>query len=238
MKVNKYPSIVRVESLRKAFRHPRLLLYFLRGYREEGLAREHVGMHLHQTTRMGFEGSEDPIELFHKAVDLCQNPCYSTTYLYWICRQLKPRKVVETGVHFGVSSAFILEALEGTGGRLYSIDLPNVARGGWDILPPNSQPGCVVPERLRHNWTLILGDVRKKLVPLLQALGQIDVFHHDSTHTYELMTFEFEAAWPFIIPGGLLLSHDVDRSDAFKDLCYRHSVRNATYKRIGIAVKN
>jgi len=46
--------------------------------------------------------------------------------LYVIVRLLKPEKVVETGVAAGVSSAFILEAMDDNGiGTLYSIDLPN-----------------------------------------------------------------------------------------------------------------
>ncbi|MDQ1280386.1 MAG: hypothetical protein QG670_1649 [Thermoproteota archaeon] len=47
------------------------------------------------------------------------------TVLYVLCRQLKPYVVVETGVAGGMSSSYILCALEENKyGRLYSIDVP------------------------------------------------------------------------------------------------------------------
>jgi predicted O-methyltransferase YrrM len=39
-------------------------------------------------------------------------------------RKIKPKIVVETGVSFGITSSFILQAMEENGfGTLYSIDL-------------------------------------------------------------------------------------------------------------------
>jgi predicted O-methyltransferase YrrM len=44
---------------------------------------------------------------------------------YILMRKIKPKIVVETGVSFGVTSSFILQAMENNGyGTLYSIDLP------------------------------------------------------------------------------------------------------------------
>src|SRR5690348_7177267 len=49
-------------------------------------------------------------------------------YLFHLVRLLRPRTVVETGVFRGISSAFILSALSRNYlGKLYSIDLPQVA---------------------------------------------------------------------------------------------------------------
>jgi len=47
------------------------------------------------------------------------------------------------------------------------------------------------------------------LPPLLDDLGRIDVFFHDSLHTREHMLFEFERAWAHLKPGGVLVSDDV-----------------------------
>src|SRR5439155_326535 len=48
--------------------------------------------------------------------------------LYAIVRELRPRVAVETGVCNGVSTAFLLLALEANGfGELHSIDLPELA---------------------------------------------------------------------------------------------------------------
>ncbi|MFA5089295.1 MAG: hypothetical protein WC552_09725, partial [Candidatus Omnitrophota bacterium] len=52
-------------------------------------------------------------------------PYHETEVLYALIRSKKPEKVVETGVGPGMSSAFILKALQRNGyGKLYSIDLP------------------------------------------------------------------------------------------------------------------
>jgi len=136
-----------------------------------------------------------------------------------------------------------LKALEETGGRLYSIDLPNVkyqrdnGTFHFDELPEGSNPGFVVPERLKNNWELILGDSREKLPKLLQSIGEVDMFHHDSMHTYDLMKFEYEAVWPYLRHGGLLLSHDVDWNNAFKDFCRKHLVNHRIHRGVGIAIK-
>jgi len=53
------------------------------------------------------------------------------------------------------------------------------------------------------------------LEPLLNTIGKIDCFIHDSLHTYEHMMFEFRTAWQHLIAGGLFLSHDVGANDAF-----------------------
>jgi len=132
--------------------------------------------------------------------------------IYSLVRLLKPRVVVETGVADGVTSSYILRALEDNGeGRLYSIDLPHY------LLPAGKPPGWIVEESLRGRWDLRVGDAAKLLPPLLEELGEIDLFLHDSLHTYEHMMLEFRAAWPRLSPGGLFLSHDVGQNRAFFD---------------------
>jgi len=229
----------------RALRHPSLIWLLIKGYGVVELAKEHVAIHLRQVSRIEMDENKlDPIDLVCRAIDLCSNSCYGNQYLYLVCRYICPSKIVETGVHYGASSAFILKALEETDGRLYSIDLPNVAylkydgRIRQDVLPPRTKPGFVVPERLKANWELILGDSREKLPKLLQSIGEIDVFHHDSMHTYDLMTLEYETAWPYLKDDGLLLSHDVDWNNAFKDFCHRHSANWRIHKGIGIARKS
>ena len=40
------------------------------------------------------------------------------------------------------------------------------------------------------------------------------MFVHDSEHTHQAMTFEFNTVWPFL-RNGLLVSDDVNQNDAF-----------------------
>jgi len=237
---------INITNIRKALRHPSLIWFLIKGHGEVQLAKEHLKIHLRQVSRMKISRDNlDSIDLVCHAIDLCSNPCYRLrNHMYLVCHYLRPSKIVETGVRAGISSAFILKALEETGGRLYSIDLPNAeyetddGRVYREVLPPKSETGFAVPERLKANWELILGDSREKLPGLLQSIGKIDVFHHDSAHTYDLMTFEFETAWPYLRHDGLLLSHDADRNNAFEDFCLRHSAHYRVHKSVGIASKS
>ena len=149
------------------------------------------------------------------------------TYLYAILRRLQPEISVETGVANGFSTAFALLALQENGeGHLHSIDLPREVGREYDDgtffegegragIPPGSEPGWLIPPDLRERWTLILGKSQEELPPLLERLGTIDSFMHDSEHSFDCMWFEFNAAWPHLRAGGVLLADDVNSTEAF-----------------------
>jgi predicted O-methyltransferase YrrM len=156
--------------------------------------------------------------------------------LYALLRTLRPETVVETGVCNGVSTAFLLLALNRNGtGALHSIDLPEYAdpdadadafwegKGGA-VVPSGKEPGWMIPDELRGPWKLVLGRSQDELPPLLERLGTIDVFMHDSEHSYECMSFEFEHAFRALRPGGALIADDVDANDAFADFAQAHRV--------------
>jgi predicted O-methyltransferase YrrM len=132
---------------------------------------------------------------------------------YLACRLLRPAVVVETGVAYGVSSAFVLAALERNGrGVLHSVDLPPLRRGtarAW---------GAAVPAGLEGRWRVHRGTGGRVLPGLLEELGAADLFLHDSLHTRRNMRREFEAVWPRLRPGGVLLADDVERNGAFGEL--------------------
>ncbi len=132
--------------------------------------------------------------------------------IYAITRLLKPVFVVETGVAQGISSTCILQAMhDNEQGDLYSIDLPpneNKLTDGIAYHIPQENTGWIIPPHLKYRWHLILGDAAEELAPLLQKLGTIDMFIHDSLHTLKHMRFEYRTSWPSIRTGGILLSHD------------------------------
>jgi predicted O-methyltransferase YrrM len=153
---------------------------------------------------------------------ILDNPYYQA--LYTLVRWLRPETIVETGVSRGVSSKIILSALEDNGaGTLYSIDLPNakwIDENGtrWDdSISKGVTTGHVVPKNLRSRWNLVISESRTMLPALLNRIGPIDVFIHDSEHSYAHMMFEFSAAWPFVRDSGLMISDDADYNNAFKD---------------------
>ena len=97
--------------------------------------------------------------------------------LYSSVRIFKPKIMVETGVAGGSTSFTILSAMKKNGfGKLYSIDLDDL---NYDNRDSNYKIGWLVPENLRENWTLILGDSKEELPKLLESLKSIDVFFHD-----------------------------------------------------------
>jgi methyltransferase family protein len=148
-------------------------------------------------------------------------------YLYAALRKVRPEVAVETGVANGFSTAFSLLALRTNGtGHLHSIDLPREVGREYEPgtfyegegragIPPGSEPGWLIPPELKERWTLILGRSQDELPPLLDRLGTVDSFMHDSEHSFDCMWFEFNAAWPHMRPGGLLLSDDVNSTEAF-----------------------
>ena len=145
--------------------------------------------------------------------------------LYLITRLLKPNIVVETGVASGASSAYIIRALcDNNKGTLHSIDLPQAG------LLKGDESGFVVPESLRYRWNLGIGDSKDLLVPLLRDIGEIDLFIHDSLHTYEHMMWEYNTVWDLIRSGGIFLSHDVGANEAFFDFMNSKDIRWQDYR--------
>lgn len=135
--------------------------------------------------------------------------------VYYLVLYVKPEVVVETGVSDGVSSFFILSALnENKKGNLYSIDFPEV---GMPMLY-EKEPGWIVPEALRRRWTLIYGKANVNLPLLLSKLKHVDIFLHDSEHSYTNMRFEFLTALKYMREGSLLLSDDARSNSAFGEL--------------------
>jgi hypothetical protein len=141
-----------------------------------------------------------------------------TRAVWCITRHLRPAKVVETGVARGITSRFILEALEANGdGHLWSVDRPPPGRP--DLRP---QIGCAVPGSLRGRWSYVQGSSRRRLRELLDALEKIELFVHDSRHTARNLLFELELARAAMRSGGFLAADDVDLNCGLHEFGGRH----------------
>lgn len=138
-------------------------------------------------------------------------------FLYFIIRCAKPEVMIETGVAHGVSSWTILNAIHKNGkGKLYSIDLPNLDLKSYNPQNLSQQSGWAVPDTLRQHWELQLGSSQELLPKLAARLGKIEVFFHDSDHSYENMMFEFNTVFPFLNPNALIISDDVHKNESFR----------------------
>lgn len=159
--------------------------------------------------------------------------------LYAIIRSLKPSIIVETGVASGMSSYYILKALKDNNkGELFSIDLPCELVNATPVstpIPVGAKPGWLIPFELKDRWHLFLGRSSDVLPGLLKDLGQIDLFLHDSDHSYKNQKLEFEAVWPYLRSGGLLLSDDC--SKAFWELSKKTKSKKFYFGKFGILIK-
>lgn len=125
-----------------------------------------------------------------------------------LIRELRPLVLLETGVANGVSTRKILASLTHCGiedAQLFSCDIDaNVAT--QDLLS-NEQ----------FNFRLIRS--REDFADLVSGLNSLDFFYHDSDHSYGHQMFEYTEVWEKLRPGGVLVSDDINWSNAFVDFC-------------------
>jgi hypothetical protein len=154
---------------------------------------------------------------------------YFRLFLYTIIRDFRPRLILESGVLHGMTSGFLLEAIaKNRQGQLISVDLPSVFgeptanKDGYSgSLPEGKQSGWLVPERLKKYWHLKLGS-SSDVLPKLNLKQPLDLFIHDSDHTYETMWFELNYGWAALAPGGILICDNIEANASFHNFCKKH----------------
>jgi Methyltransferase domain len=175
-------------------------------------------------------------------------PSLKEAILYLLVRLRRPRLVVETGVAQGISSTFILEAMEANGeGALVSVDRPNYDMAGGAIaettakvkaaLKPGFEPGWLIPAALRPRWTLLLGDARR-ILPTIDR-GSPEIFLHDSLHTFEHMMFEMEWAYARQHPGDYIVADNIPLNGSFDAFLAAHpaTMRPIIDRKVGVAFR-
>lgn len=163
-----------------------------------------------------------------------------STRFYALLRKQRPETVVTTGVYNGVLTLSILAALRANNhGTLYTIcssgsDRSNQgefyrrerrtpAEEGCTNVPTDMDPGWIVPDSLRDAWEHTSGESREELPALLNRVGTVDAFFHNSTLNTTDMCFEFTLAWDHLAPNGLLVSHHAGVNDACEVFSREHS---------------
>lgn len=160
-------------------------------------------------------------------------------WIYCCVRVLQPSSMIETGVAHGSSSWIILNAMEkNKKGKLISIDLPNNdTNEAYNFGVKTPPTGWRVPEQLRQRWSLRLGDARILLPEALKEFGKLDIFFHDSDHSYGHMKFEFETSLPYLSSKGILLSDDVHKNAAFAELVSNNNLLALQFNKGGAAIR-
>ena len=136
--------------------------------------------------------------------------------LFALVRLTRPRSLVESGVASGVSSTFLLLGIKAnSAGVLHSIDFPVFRQGGrgnesWAI-PKGKSSGWAVPTRLRNRWDLREGRSEDLLRPLLEEIGTVDLYCHDSPVGLGHFEFEMKSIRKHLKPGPLVIADNTDR---------------------------
>jgi len=196
---------------------------------------------------------EDYVARLHQTYGALYQPGWvnleDALFLYWLVRQARPKTIVQTGVCNGLSAAFMMLALakNGPDGTLHVIDLPQIFDPGdpqWTVagevygvvIPEGKTSGWLVPDVYRDRFELRTGDARELLPKMVDEVASIDLFYHDSDHSYDHMMFEFDAAKRKLNPGGLVVADDVSWNTSLWDFADRYGVPAYNFKgTIGVA---
>lgn len=180
---------------------------------------------------------------------------HELNFIHALVLLAEPETVIETGVASGGSSAAILSALcKIEKGKLISIDLPCVKKNDQVVCMSKAyqfeahetstvsdfeSAGWLVSRSFKHRWSLHLDDSLVLLPQLLKGLGTIDLFLHDSFHSYSHMKSELQMVWPYLNSGGLLLADDIFAFGhcAFSDFAREIGRKFFSYSGIGIVIK-
>ncbi len=178
--------------------------------------------------------------------------------LYLLMRFQKPKLALETGVERGGSTLALLKGLYANTqlltpcdgcmpSKLYSYDISNSTRflfaeQEWEkgkeakIQRKNVKRvyvpiGTLVPDWLKPNWNLVIGDSIKKVPQTLKEVGTIDFFCAGYGHTYDIQKADIGNIWDALKSGGILV---IDRSDwednkFFDELCHKKNIPNENW---------
>jgi len=139
----------------------------------------------------------------------------ATSFVYSCVYNLKPTYSLECGVSKGGSSFSILSALDKINhGHLFSSDLPYL----WKY-NPIANIGSLVPDSLRHRWSLLLGDDRDTIPKLLTSHDHKYSFvHYDSDKRYMSRKIFWENISPVLSANHFIIFDDIMDNDHFYHL--------------------
>jgi hypothetical protein len=164
-------------------------------------------------------------------------------FLYWLVRQIKPRRIVQCGAFNGRSSAYMMLALAKNGpeGTLSVIDNPPVFDPGnpeWTtagkiynaVVPAGRTSAWMVPDQYRNRLKVWNGDAKSLLPQLVEALEEVDLFYYAADHTYQEMTSAFKEAKRKLGRGGIIVAVDAGWNASLWDFAESFGAPSYTFK--------
>lgn len=135
---------------------------------------------------------------------------------YVLVRALSPDHVVETGTALGLGSCIIAAALIRNGsGHLTTID-------------SDPRAGHLIKGR----WASVVEQHVGKSVDLVGGSGSVDLFIHDSLHTYDYELKELQAVTPMLSPFGMAISDNAHETPALSEWATSTGRRYLFFKEI------
>lgn len=150
-------------------------------------------------------------------------------FLYYAVRLLKPKVIVQTGTSNGVSCAHLALGLKHSGpdAKFYGVDMPNIYRPEDPEFHKQMQYGVLIPDGKKSAWLIpdaiqpqceiVNGDSKELLKGVFEKAGKVDLFYHDSDHSYDFMWWEFDTAFPNMNDGGVIIADNTAWSSVVWD---------------------
>jgi hypothetical protein len=148
-----------------------------------------------------------PLELY--SVDWVESIVSAWTghrkFAEWLVWNTFPKTIVELGVDYGYSTFVFANALKGTSGTIYGIDLfMGDVHTGYRNTYENVKKN--IADHSVTNLELVVGDF-DSISKLWKT--PIDILHIDGLHTYEAVKNDFTNWSPFVKEEGIVLFHDI-----------------------------
>ena len=114
-----------------------------------------------------------------------------------------------------------------------------ILKSNYYHIPKGKKSGWVIPTELKGRWYLHIGLSEKLLPNVINKLGSIELFFHDSDHSKSNMLFEFDTIWPHLKENGIIISDDINCNDAFKEFCNKNVFKRAAIYNgsLGVIIK-
>lgn len=128
-----------------------------------------------------------------------------------LVKENKPSIVVETGFGNGASANAFLSAFKEYGlvnSKLYSFEIDPIVISSKLMSDPQLH-------------FLLIDDSPQSFTKKINEIGNIDMFYHDSNHSYQHQMFEYKNAWELLNPGGILSTDDAHLTEAFIDFAQK-----------------
>lgn len=114
-----------------------------------------------------------------------------------------------------------------------------ILKSNYYHIPKGKKSGWVIPTELKDRWGLHIGISEKLLLNVINKVGSIELFFHDSDHSKSNMLFEFDTIWPHLKENGIIVSDDINLNDAFKEFCNKNVFKRAAIYNgsLGVIIK-